>query len=356
MTVLPLGMSPLPATPVVDLGPLRPQLSVPNPISGLGSYIVGHVSDAVTELLRALTDNFLSQLAAPVAEYVLHTPDLAGEATLTRYWLVSLSVLAACLGLLLALAGTAIITGPSNRLGIAAREALGVRLAGGVATAAVSLPVVALEVGLANRIVDVFVGSGFAAGHNPLWTALSQAGHGNVGSGLAVLVTVTVGVVLLVALLVEALARWATLWLLVVLAPLAMGLSVLPGGQRYASLWWRLQALAVLLPIANAVLLGTYVAMFTSEQTGLVGALAGVAVLALMTKIPGWATGAALHIGGSEVSSRLARSQRAASSTVGRGLDIAVPRTSYGDGRPPEPLRAFTPDPPAGSPFLDTPA
>jgi hypothetical protein len=315
----------LPATAGMPPLPQHEQIGIPDPVSGLGSYIVGHVADAVTGLLRALSNDFLSQLAGPVARYVLSTPDLTSEATLTHYWLVSLSVLGACLGLLLAIAGTAIITGPSNRIGIAARESLGARLAGGVAAAAVSLPLVALEVDLANRIVDVFIGTGFAAGHNPLWTALTQASHGNAGSGLAVLVTVTVGVVLLVTLLIEALVRWATLWLLVVLAPLAMGLSVLPGGQSYARLWWRLQAVTVLLPIANAVLLGTYVAMFTSERDGLVGALAGVAVLALMTKLPGWALGSALQTNGREVTTRLHHAHRTIGNTAGRATTLIAP-------------------------------
>lgn len=323
-------LSPL-LRPVLPAGPPVPDqqtFGIPNPFSDLGSYIVGHVTDAVTGLLRSLSGDFLDQLAAPVARYVLHTPDITGEPTLAHYWLTSLAVLGACLGLLLAIAGTAIITGPASRLGLAAREALGVRLAGGVVTAAVSLPLVALEVELANRIVDVFIGTGFAAGHNPLWAALTQAAHGNPGSGLAVLVTVTVGVILLVALLVGALARWATLWLLVVLAPLAMGLAVLPGGQGVARLWWRLQAVTVLLPIANAVLLGTYVAMFTSDQTGLTGALAGVAVLALMTKLPGWAAGAALHTTPSELSSRIHRARYAAGSTAGRAVTLFAPRST----------------------------
>jgi hypothetical protein len=237
---------------------------------------------------------------------VLSTPDLLAEPTLRALWLTSVAALVACAGLLVALAGLAIIPG-DTRLGHAAREVIGTRLAGGLLTAAVSLPLVALEIGLANRLVSAFIGTGFAAGDNPLWTALKKAASGDAAAGLAVLVTATVGVLLLVALVLVGLARWATLWLLVVLAPVAMGFALLPGGEGFARLWWRLQIATVFLPVANAVLLATYVAMFTSDTSGLTGALAGVAVLVLMTKLPAWVAGAAVGVEGAELSHRLRR-------------------------------------------------
>lgn len=53
-----------------------------------------------------------------------------------------------------------------------------------------------------------------------------------------------------------------------------------------------LQLVTVFLP-SPTVLLGTYVAMFASERTGLVGALAGIAVLGLMAKLRAWGAGMA---------------------------------------------------------------
>jgi hypothetical protein len=47
--------------------------------------------------------------------------------------------------------------------------------------------------------------------------------------------------------------------------------------------------------------------MFSSEQTGLTGALSGVAVLALMGKLPTWIAGAAVGVDGSELSHRIRR-------------------------------------------------
>ncbi|GAC1442397.1 MAG: hypothetical protein NVSMB55_13000 [Mycobacteriales bacterium] len=302
-------------------------IGIPNPIDAVGSAIGGQVVNAVTAVLRALSDDFLGQLAAPVARYVLSTPDLLAEPTLRAYWLVALAALFACSALPVALAGLGIVTG-GTRLGEQARLAVGVRLPACLLTAGVSLPLVALEVQLANRLVGAFVTDGFAAGDNPLWRALTAATHGDAGAGLAVLVTTVVGVVLLVGLVVLGLARWATLWLLIILAPVAMGFAVLPGGEHLARVWWRLQIATVFLPVANAVLLGTYVAMFTSDRSGLVGALSGVAVLALMTKLPTWVAGAAVGVEVHEISRRLRRGTSRVRGIAGSAGSAAGRRTS----------------------------
>ncbi|HVE95042.1 MAG TPA: hypothetical protein VNB24_08990 [Acidimicrobiales bacterium] len=302
--------------PIVRGTPRELSSSIGNPLEGVGSFVAGQIVDAVTGLLRALSEDFLKHLVAPVANYVLHTPDLLAERTLRQFWAVSLAALTACLALLIAISAVAMIPGQSSRFAMAARDALSTRLVACALTAAVSLPLVALEVELANRLVDAFVAEGFAAGDNPLWTALARAVSGDAGAGLALLVTTVVSVVLLVALVVVALARWATLWLLVVLAPIAMGFGILPGGAGVVRVWWRLQLATVFLPLANAVLLGTYVAMFASEKSGLVGALSGVAVLVLMTKLPAWVAGAVVGVEAAELTQRVRRGGRSARRAV----------------------------------------
>lgn len=278
-------------------------LPIPNPLSFVGD----NIGSAIRGLLHELVQDFLKNLAAPVLRYVLHTPDLLAEPTLRRLWLISLESLFVLAALLIAIAGTAMITGTSTRMGIAAREVVGVRLAGALLTAAVSLPIVALEVQLANRLVDALTSAGLNSAADPMTSIFLGDLSGNLGSSLALLVTTVVGVAFLATVTLLGLARWATLWLLIVLAPFAMGLSLLPSGGAAARAWWRLQITAVFLPIAHAVLMATYVAMFSSEKNGFVGALAGVATLALMAKLPGWAAGMATGLDHSEVSSRINR-------------------------------------------------
>lgn len=282
-------------------------IGIPNPVSGITNAVGNGIVGAFSALLRALSADFLTNVAGPVTRYVLHTPDLGAETTLRHFAALSFGVLLAVAGLLVAIAATAAIPGATSRVSVAARDVLGARLLSCLLTAAVSFPLVALEVQLANRCVDAFVAGGFDTGRNPLWTALTAAVHGDAGAGLALLVTTVVGVVLLVVLVVLGLARWATLWLLVVLAPVAMGFALLPGGGWVAQLWWRLQLATVFLPVANAVLLGTYVAMFTSDHSGFVGALSGVAVLALLAKLPVWTLGVAAGLGSADLTARVRR-------------------------------------------------
>ncbi|HEU0130561.1 MAG TPA: hypothetical protein VFQ85_06175 [Mycobacteriales bacterium] len=288
------------------------QIPIPDPFGfvgdGIGSLIRG--------FLRDLVDDFLHSLAEPVLRYVLHTPDLLAEPTLRRLWATSLAALLVLAGLLVGIAGTAMITGSSTRMGTAAREAVGVRLASSLLTAAVSLPVVALEVQLANKLVDALTTAGLNGAADPMTSIFLRHLGGDLGSSFALLVTELVGVVFLVVLTVLGLARWATLWLLIVLAPFAAGLSLLPSGGAAMRAWWRLQVTAVFLPIAHAVLIATYVAMFSSDKTGFVGALAGVATLALMAKLPGWAAGAATGLGSGDVTHRVYRTHTLARRTA----------------------------------------
>jgi hypothetical protein len=312
----------LPSSPLLD-GSVVPHLPIPNPLGGVGSLFGDGIVGTIATLLRAVSSDFLRQLAVPTYRFVLHTPDLLTEPTLRRFWLISFTTLVSLAGLMLAIAGTALITGRSSRIGLAAREAVGVRLIAAVLTAAVSLPVVALEVQLANRITDALVPAAFVNGDSALSRGLFGAASGDAAAGLAVLVTAVVGVVLLVTLVVLSLARWATLWLLVVLAPLAMGASMLPTAGGIARVWWRLQVATVFLPVAHAALLGAYVGMFASHRSGLLGALSGVAVLALMTKLPRWVAEVAVGVEHHELSGRfrqgLRTSRRVAVAATGIG-------------------------------------
>jgi TctA family transporter len=105
--------------------------------------------------------------------------------------------------------------------------------------------------------------------------------------------------------------------------------------------WWRLQVTAVFLPIAHAVLIATWLAMFSSNKTGFVGALAGVATLALMAKLPGWAAGAAMGLDGGNVVHQVRRTHGYARMAVRTAVAAktggasAVARTAVGGALPP---------------------
>lgn len=303
-------------------------------------FLGGQLLSAVSELLAELTRDFSAGLTAPVGRFVLSTPDVLAEPMLRRVWAVSFACLLLLAAVAVGISGVAMITGRLTSVGQAARESVGVRLPSALLTAAVSLPLVALEVELANALCQALlsVDSTGRLGRGELPGMTAPTAGGGAQAGLALLVTLAVGVVLLVALVVLALARWATLWLLIVLAPLAAAFGLLPGGGGVLRVWWRLQLVTVFLPVANAALLATYLAMFRSEQTGLLGALSGVAVLALLTKLPAWASGTALGLQGAEVSSRVRRgsavTQRVLHTVGSRGGDPSGGRGSGSPGGP----------------------
>ncbi|MHB8342290.1 MAG: hypothetical protein ACYDB7_14150 [Mycobacteriales bacterium] len=287
------GIPALPGIPTVPGGGTAPSLS-------------GAVAGALGQALRQVLGQLLHGFAEPLANYLLHTPDLLAEPTLRTLWLASLGCLLALAAALVGVTATGAIAG-SNRFAAAAREALGVRLVAGILTAALALPLVALEVELANALVGVFLPLGAGPADTPVVSALLAAVSGSASAQLGVLVVAAVGALLLGALAVIALLRWATLWLLVVLSPLVEAAGLLPGGTPVVRLWWRLQFGTVFLPVAQAVLLASYGALFSSDRTGFTGALAGVAVLALLARLPAWAAGQAVHLSTRDVLSPLRR-------------------------------------------------
>jgi hypothetical protein len=238
----------------------------------------------VDPLLGAVRLAVVRSLTGPLAGYLLHTTDLTGNPALAGLWRTALGCLAAVLVVPLAVAGVAVVTG-RRRPHLERHHLLA------LGTALLALPATGLEVGLANRVVDAVL----APGAGPaLWRRLGGVST-PVGDLVGTLAAV-LSVLLLVVVAVLALARWATLWLLVGLAPLAMALALLPGGERLLGTWWRLQTGTVFLPIGQAAALATYTALFSSARHPLVGALAGVAVLALVARLPGWAAGLAVGV------------------------------------------------------------
>jgi hypothetical protein len=253
-----------------------------NPFHGAGDLLTG----AATALANTL--------AGPLARYLLATRGL-GDPALAALWRISLAVLAAALVLPVAIWGVSAATGATRRLsGSALRTPLAA-----LATAVLALPATRMEAALANAVSAALLPRPAA----PLWLALTVPA--GAGRGLAAAAGSLLAALALFAVAVLALARWATLWLLVALAPVAMGFALLPGAGRLTGTWWRLQTTAVFLPVAQAVLLATYLAMFAHSRAGLTGALAGIAMLLLLAKLPGWAAGLALGLEGRDFSGRV---------------------------------------------------
>lgn len=251
----------------------------------------GDAGDLFTRAATALTNS----LAGPLARYLLATRGLA-DPRLAGLWRVSLGCLAAALALPVAVRGIALATGGGLRpvAGSAWRAALAA-----LATALLALPATRAEASLANACSAALL----PHPDGSLWRSLTVPASS--GRDVAAMLAMLFAALLLGAVAVLAVARWATLWLLIALAPVAMGFALLPGAGRLTATWWKLQLTAVFLPVAQAVLLATFTAMFAGSGNGLTGALGGIAVLLLSAKLPGWAAGLAVGLEGRDLTSRL---------------------------------------------------
>jgi hypothetical protein len=276
------------------------------PVPGLasaGALLAHGLGSALTALARDLVVGLLHGLLLPITTYLLRTPDLLSQRGLREIWLTALGCFAVLCVPLVALSGAVVAAGRAQA------GAPLTRLAGCAATAVVALPVVAWEARLADALVAALLPQVADLASTPLVTALAGAAAGSGADRLGLLAVSLVGTLLLALLAVQALLRWAALWLLVGLAPLVAALGLLPGdgGPSCLRLWWRLQLGTVFLPVAHAVLLGSYAAMFAGDTNGLVAALAGVGVLVLLTRLPAWAAGQAVHLGPRDVTGPLRR-------------------------------------------------
>jgi hypothetical protein len=245
-------------------------------VFGIFTGAGGAVAGAAGALARSLS--------GPFADYLLHTRGLT-DPRLVSLWRTSLACLAAALVLPAAICGLAVITGRAGPAPAWGRS----RLAA-LATAVGALPATVAEAALANALTAALLPHGGPG----LWQRLAEPAGAGRDIALTVGALVSCGLLLVVAVL--ALARWATLWLLIGLAPVAMGFALLPGGDRLVATWWRLQLAAIFLPVGQAVALATYLAMFAGSRDPLVGCLAGIAVLVLVAKLPAWAAGIAVGV------------------------------------------------------------
>lgn len=249
---------------------------------------------ALAAVVRGVVNDLLRGCSTVIAHYLLATPDPARSAALRQVWEAGLAALGVLAVLAVALAATTTIPAVGPRAA-ALREAVGTRLVLGLVSAAVTLPLIAAEVRLADALVGVELPAAAGAARLPAVTALIGAATGSGGAELGGLAVAVTGSALAVLLAIAALARWAVLWLLIALAPLVQAAGLFPGGLPLVRLWWRLQLGTVLLPVAQAALLAADAALFGGAG-GLTPALAGAAVLALAARLPLWAAGQAVHL------------------------------------------------------------
>lgn len=248
----------------------------------------GSIGDAINDWFKGIVESALSPVFDLFSRTVFTTPDLAAQSRLVSLWKVSVGIADAILVLFAVTGGAIVMTNGGVGARLTAKEMLP-RLLVGAAAANLSLVVVVQATRLTNSVAEAVVGAGGdPRSVSEQMAELVSGAFTNPFLALLGLVVVVLGL-LVVAVFV---LRIAALVVLVAGAPLLLVCHALPHTEHLARLWWRAMAAALLVPVAQALVLATALRIVLSGELlglssgGLVDLLVVSCLLYLMFKIP----------------------------------------------------------------------
>jgi len=297
-------------------------------IGDLGTWLQQTITRIVTDLLNGVLQDFADAIVRFINDvnFLTHTPENLSYANdLVRQFQTAVQVLAdGLLGVAVLVSGYNVMLRPYLGLSSSgAREVLP-RLVLGAILINTAAWWCKLAIDVNNAMCGAFGAPTIADSVSTMLRVILDPTH---LSGPLMLVVV---VVMAVLLLIQQLMRLALVDVLVILAPLAALVWILPQSQSWGRLWMRLfigtvfaQAIQVL-----TLRLGFNLATGLPPVTaaGLLQPLLGIAVLALALKVPGLMSGGAA--GGTIVANLMGT---AAGAVVGAGAGIGA-RAALGVG------------------------
>lgn len=267
----------------------RPFYDVPG---RLKDAVFGSVEDAINDWFRGIVSEALAPVFDLFARTLFFTPDLASNPRVLSLWKVALGLADAGLIVLAVFGGGAVmVSGVEGRL--TAKELLP-RLVGAAAAANLSLLIVSQATRLSNAVAQTILGVGEPNSVADDMTRLVSNSLTNPFFALLGLVVVVLGLFVVVVFVL----RVAVLVVLVVGAPLMLICHALPHIEGVARAWWKATAAALLVPIAQALVLAAALRIvLTSEllglsSGGLIDLIVVCCLLYLLFKIPLAAAGA----------------------------------------------------------------
>ena len=297
-------------------------------VGDLGIWLQQTITRIVTELLNGVLQDFVDAMVRFINDvnFLTHTPEnLSYNNDLVRQFQTAVQVLAdGLLGVAVLVSGYNVMLRPYLGLSSSgAREVLP-RLVLGAILINTAAWWCRLAIDVNNAMCGVFGAPTIADSVSTMLRVILDPTH---LSGPLMLLVV---VVMAVLLLIQQLMRLALVDVLVILAPLAALVWILPQSQSWGRLWMRLfvgtafaQAVQVL-TLRLGFNLATGLPPLTAA--GLVQPLLGIAVLALALKVPGLMSGGAA--GGNVVANLFGT---AAGAVVGAGAGIGA-RAALGVG------------------------
>jgi hypothetical protein len=250
--------------------------------------VFGSIGDAINDWFKGIVESALAPVFDLFSRTVFTTPDLASQPRLVSLWKVSLGIADATLILFAVSGGAIVMTNGGLGARLTAKEMLP-RLLLGAAAANLSLLAISQATRLTNSVAEAVVGAGGdPRSVSEQMAELVSGAFTNPFLALLGLVVVVLGLFVVAVFVL----RIAALVVLVAGAPLMLVCHSLPHTEHIARLWWRAVFAALVVPVAQALVLAAALRIVLSGELlglssgGLVDLLVVSCLLYLMFKIP----------------------------------------------------------------------
>ncbi|WP_280422422.1 hypothetical protein [Nocardia carnea] len=303
-------VEPPPSTTTVPTSPASPLPGeTGSPPSGADaaecgvSNISGCVDNAIDGFFQRLVESALNPLLDLLSQTLLTTPEPGDLPRVCELWDSSWQAMLAIYGMLVMAAGILLMVRETLQTRYSIQD-LAPRIVVGFLAGATSLLIASQAIRFANALATALAGDGLdpdSAGAALRELATITAVRGLVspgaGPGIFMLLLELALVVLLVLLLITYVVRVAITIILVVAAPLALMCHVLPGLDAVARWWWRSFAACLAIQVVQSLVLITSLRVFLTpggweffgpNADGLVSLIIGLALIAVLIKVPFW--------------------------------------------------------------------
>ncbi len=261
------------------------------------------VAEAIDGFFQRLVESALNPLLDLLSHTLLTTPEPGDLPRAGELWDSSWQAMLAIYGPLVMAAGILLMVRETLQTRYSIQD-LAPRIVVGFLAGATSLLIASQAIRFANALATSLAGDGLdpdSAGAALRELATITAARGIVspaaGPGIFMLLLELALVVLLVLLLITYVVRVAITIILVVAAPLALMCHVLPGLDAVARWWWRSFAACLAIQVVQSLVLITSLRVFLTpggweffgpNADGLVSLIIGLALIAVLIKVPFW--------------------------------------------------------------------
>jgi hypothetical protein len=250
--------------------------------------VFGSIGDAINDWFRGIVQSALGPVFDLFARTVFTTPDLTSQPRLVSLWRLSLGIADAALVVFAVAGGGVVMTGGGVGARMTAKEVLPRLLAAALA-ANLSLLFVRHAARFCNSVAEAIIGAGGDPGAvSEQMAELVSGAFTNPFLALLGLVVVVLGLFVVAVFVL----RIAVLVVLLAGAPLLLVCHPLPQTDHPARLWWRATVAALVVPIAQALILAAALRIVLSSELlglssgGLIDLLVVSCLLYLMFKVP----------------------------------------------------------------------